>query len=160
MHLGRNLGRQKKIENFSKFSFTGKAEEALDKIDYIRYEMREVMEFDLEEVEPEEKLTKIEKNFEKIFRYLLLEEGSRAGKISSEKRILIRSTWEDQDIDWDKSKEAFRKFIVDEEKVLDRSGVDLKEFTAHYMQADRTSYDRNRSRSPSGARGRTTSPST
>ena len=60
---------RRKVENFRKFSYKGKAEEALEEIDDIRYEMRELMELDKEGVE----LSTVDKNFEKLFTYLLIE---------------------------------------------------------------------------------------
>ena len=72
---------------------------------------------------------------------------------------MLRALWKEKDVDWKDAKKAFRKIVIDGEKVSDKSEVDLKEFTAHYMRTDK-SYDRNKSRSTSGTRGRMTSPST
>ena len=95
---------RRKIEGFRKFSYTGKAEEALEDMDDVRYEMREILGLDEEDIEPKKQLEKIEKNIETMFRYLLMEEGNRSGKISSEQMILLKLGWEAKDQSWKDSK--------------------------------------------------------
>ena len=104
---------RKKLPKLREIKFSCTSDETLDKIDDIRHKIRGILGFVLED----NTLDKVEKNLEKIFRFLFVEKGILGGKITSEKGILLKAFWkDDKNNDWEMVKEAFKTIAVEEEK--------------------------------------------